>query len=144
MGVWISNCRTNRQVATVSPMSLSLLSLSLMSLSLMSLSPMSLSLRSAQIAQEATNEPVLALERMQWSLCLGLSRVLVLFVSFAPIYLSQAMIITCIMRFMYRSGFILFLGFVLVLLYWQYFIHSIMRHCPCTIFATPAVYRTSF
>jgi len=44
-------------------------------------------------------------------------RVLVLFVSFVLIYLSQALIITRVARFLNWSGFIFSMGFVLVVLY---------------------------
>jgi len=39
----------------------------------------------------------------------------VLFVSFVLINLAQAMIITCVVRFLDPAGFISFMGFVLVL-----------------------------
>jgi len=55
------------------------------------------------------------------------------------IYLSQALIITCFARFLDRTKLILFMGFVLVILYWFYFIHSVMGHCACCVFATPGV-----
>ena len=66
-------------------------------------------------------------------------RVVGLFVSCVVIYLSQALIITRGARFLDRSRFILFIGFVLVLFYWFYFIHSIMGHRACSVFATPGV-----
>jgi hypothetical protein len=43
-------------------------------------------------------------------------QVLVLFGSFVLIYFSQAFIITRVVRFLDRSRFILFMGFLLVLL----------------------------
>ena len=69
----------------------------------------------------------------------GYGRVLVLFVSFVLIFLSQALIITLVVRFLDRSRFILFIGFVLVLFHWFYFIHSIMGHLACSGFVTPGV-----
>ena len=42
---------------------------------------------------------------------------LVLFISFVRIYFSEALIITLVARFLNHSGFILFMGFVLVLFY---------------------------
>ena len=48
---------------------------------------------------------------------LTLGRVLVLFLSFDLIYLSQALIITCVARFLDCSGFFLFMGFELVVFY---------------------------
>jgi hypothetical protein len=51
-----------------------------------------------------------------------------LLVSFVQIYLSQALIITHIARFLDRSRFILFIGFVMVRFDWFYLIHSIMGH----------------
>ena len=62
-----------------------------------------------------------------------------MFVSFVLISLSQALIITCVARFLDRSRFILFIGFVLVLFDWFYFIHSIMGHRAWSVFATPGV-----
>jgi hypothetical protein len=47
------------------------------------------------------------------------------------------LIITCVTRFLVRSRFILFIGFVLVVFYWFYFIHSIMGHRACSDFAKP-------
>jgi hypothetical protein len=58
----------------------------------------------------------------------------VLFVSFVRIYLSQALIIPCVARFLDHSRFISFIGFVLVLFYWFYCIHSIMEHRACSVF----------
>jgi hypothetical protein len=72
-------------------------------------------------------------------LCSGLGRVLVLFVPFVLINLSQAFIITRVARLLDRSRFILFICFVLVLFYWLYFIHSIMAHCACSVYATSGV-----
>jgi hypothetical protein len=120
-------------------MSLSLMSLSPMSLSPMSLSPMSLSLRHAQIARLARTEPVLALQRRQWLLHTSYGQVFVMFVSFILIFLSQSSIVTRVARFLDRLRSILFIGFVFVLFYWFYFVHSIMGYRACSVFATPGV-----
>ena len=66
-------------------------------------------------------------------------RVLAFFISFGLIDLSQALIITRIPRFLDRPGFILFMGFVLVLFYRCCFIHSIMGHRVCCVVVTPGV-----
>jgi len=50
----------------------------------------------------------------RWLLPSGKGRVLVLFISIVLIGLSQALIMTHVMRFLNRSGFILFMGIVLV------------------------------
>ena len=55
------------------------------------------------------------LQRRRWLLCSGQGRVLVLFVSFVLINLSQGLIITRVAWFLYRSRFVLFMGFVLLL-----------------------------
>jgi len=68
----------------------------------------------------------------------------VLFVSCVLIYLSQALSITHVARYLDRSRFILFIGFVLVLFYWLYFIQSIMEHRARSVFATSGGYRTFF
>jgi hypothetical protein len=54
-------------------------------------------------------EPVLAMLRREWLLCSAYRRVLVLFISFLLIYLSQALIITCVARLFHCSGFVLFI-----------------------------------
>jgi len=69
--------------------------------------------------------------------CLGSGSGLVRFLCL--IHVSQALIITHIARFLDRSRFILFIGFELVSFYWLYFIHSIMVHRTCSVFATPGV-----
>jgi hypothetical protein len=66
---------------------------------------------------------------------LGQGRVIVLFGSFVLIDVSQALIVTNVARFLDRSWFNLFTGFVFVLFLWFYFIHSIMGHRTCRVFA---------
>jgi hypothetical protein len=68
------------------------------------------------MAQSARSEQVLMLQRRRWLLRSGLRLVPVLFVSFGLIYLSQEFFITPVTRFLDHSRFILFIGFVLVLL----------------------------
>jgi len=84
--MWITRCAANRQVATVSPMSLSL--------------------RRAHVAWEARSKPVLGFQRRQWLWRSGYGRVLVLIVSFVLIYLSQWLNITWVARLFYHSGFL--------------------------------------
>jgi hypothetical protein len=82
---------------------------------------------------------VVALQIRRWLLRSGHGWVLVLFVSFVLIYLSQALSITRVARFLDCSGFISFMGFVLVGFYLLDFIHNIMGHHTCSVFATPGV-----
>jgi hypothetical protein len=119
MWMCIIRCMANRQVVTVSSMSFSPMSISAMSLSPMSIFPMCLSVTSisaislsmlyARMRLSAMSKLVLALQRRRGFLCQGLYRVLVLFVSFVLIYLSQALIIIPVARFLDCSQFILFI-----------------------------------
>jgi hypothetical protein len=69
-------------------------------------------------------------------LCSCQASVLVLFLSIVLINLSLALSSSCVARFLDRSTFILFLGFLLVLFHWVYFIQSIMGHRTCSVVAT--------
>jgi hypothetical protein len=68
------------------------------------------------MAWKVRSEPVLELQKRQWLLCSDYGGVLALFGCFVVIYVYQALTITRFARFLDCSGFILFLGFVLVLL----------------------------
>jgi hypothetical protein len=62
-------------------------------------------------------------------------------------FLCSNIFISCIDYYMRRevldrSRFILFIGFVLVLVYFSYLIHSIMGHQACCVFGTPGLYGT--
>jgi hypothetical protein len=61
------------------------------------------------MAPQPGSEPVIWLHGRRWLSRSGLGRVLVLFISFVLIYLSQALIITHVARLLDRSGFILFI-----------------------------------
>jgi len=50
-----------------------------------------------------------------------------LFITFVPINVSRALIITCVAKLLDRSGFTL------------HFIHSFLGHCACSVFSTPGV-----
>ena len=69
------------------------------------------------MAKHASSEQVLALQMWRWLLGLGVGWVFVLFISFVLIYVSQALITTHIARVFNGSGFLSFMGFVLVLFY---------------------------
>jgi len=119
MWMWISSCWAQWQVATVSPMSCC---------------PMSLSMKCRSMAQIATYAWFLVMQRMQWLLWPGWGHIPFLLVSFVLNYLSQMLMITHVARFLDRSGFNLFMGFV-----WFYSIHTIMGHHASSVFATSGV-----
>ena len=137
----MSLTRISRSWMSLSRMSLSWVSLSPMSLSSMSSSLISLSLKSTGMARWAKSEPVLGLQRRRafgfesgyclvsflccnqfisgtdWCTRGGVVvvwvRVVGLFVSCVLIYLCQALIITCVARFLDCSGCIFHLFIVL-------------------------------
>jgi hypothetical protein len=86
---------------------------------------------------EESTSPRVAEEAMVVAFGLGSGSCLVcflcsnLFISGIHYYTHREVFGSLKVHFIYR--------FVLVLLYWFYFIHSIMGHCACSVFATPGV-----
>jgi len=123
--MWISSRSANRQVLTDSPTSLSP-----MFFSPTPNSPMSLALRCARMSRQARGEPVVTLGRRWWLLRCSWGRVLAMFISVVEIWFTQSLNITLVATLFDHSGFILFIGFVLALFYYQYYGKSRMeRFC---------------